>query len=64
MINSYKIKPRPNLYDLSIMEGVLNGGGVSPTAEREAYWQEPASEDMETLMWMEYNPTKPLDEAD
>jgi hypothetical protein len=62
MTNSYKIKSRPNLFDLSIMEGVLNGGGISPAVEREAHWTEPTPEDMETLMWMEYPCTKPLDE--
>lgn len=41
---SYKVKPRPNVFDLAIMDGFLNGGGSYPTVQREAYWAEPPSE--------------------
>ncbi len=34
----YKIKQRPALLDLSIMDGVLNGGGHHAPTQREAYW--------------------------
>ena len=35
---SYKIKARPNLFDLAIMDGFLCGGGNAPSVQREAYW--------------------------
>ncbi len=40
----YKVKPRPNVFDLAIMDGFLNGGGNLPSIQREAYWAEPPSE--------------------
>lgn len=40
--NSYKVKPRPNLFDLAIMDGFLSGGGNAPSVQREAYWAQPA----------------------
>ena len=38
---SYKVKPRPNLFDLAIMDGFLYGGGNVPAVQREAYWAKP-----------------------
>ena len=35
---SYTIKPRPNLFDLAIMDGFLTGGGNAPAVQRMAYW--------------------------
>lgn len=40
---SYKVKPRPNLFDLAIMDGFLCGGGNLPTIQREAYWAKPVA---------------------
>ena len=36
----YKVKPRPNVFELAILEGFLNGGGDLPNVQREAYWAE------------------------
>ncbi|MCI5061063.1 MAG: hypothetical protein MRY79_08340 [Alphaproteobacteria bacterium] len=36
----YKIKYRPNIFDLAIIDGYLYGGGSTYPATREAYWQE------------------------
>lgn len=36
---SYEVKPRPNVQDLGILEGFMNGGGNFPAVQREAYWQ-------------------------
>ena len=41
---SYKLKARPNLFDLAIMDGFLCGGGNVSNAssvQREAYWAHP-----------------------
>lgn len=38
---SYTIKPRPTLFELSIMEGILNGGEQCSPVKREAYWALP-----------------------
>ena len=54
MTNSYNLRPRPNLFDLALMEGVLNGGGIKPNVQREAYWAEPQIEDMEIFALQEY----------
>lgn len=35
---SYKIKARPNLFDLAVLDGFLCGGGNAPSVQREAYW--------------------------
>lgn len=34
----YHVKARPNVFDLAIMDGFLNGGGNLPSIQREAYW--------------------------
>ncbi len=47
---SYKIKPRPTLFELSIMEGVLNGGGHHSPVERQAYWAETPEPAYDPLM--------------
>ncbi len=62
MANSYTLKPRPNLYDLVMMEGVLNGGGIKPSVERHIYWAEPPHHGEEDLLEKEYPYSKPLDE--
>lgn len=49
---SYKVKARPNLFDLAIMDGFLNGGGNAPTVQREAYWAEPPSENPDAFFLM------------
>lgn len=54
MTNSYKLRPRPNLFDLSIMEGFLNGGGEIEPVERVAYWVDPRENDIETCLPLEY----------
>jgi hypothetical protein len=55
---SYKIKPRPNIFDLAIMDGFLSGGGTQPAVQREAYWAEPPQETPDRL-FMEENRQKP-----
>lgn len=50
---SYKVKPRPNLFDLAVMEGVLNGGGTQSPVKREAYWAEPPMETPDALFLQE-----------
>ena len=56
--SSYKIKPRPNLFDLAIMDGFLNGGGSQPSVQREAYWAEPPMETPDRI-YMEEQHKKP-----
>lgn len=51
--SSYKIKARPNLFDLAIMDGFLNGGGNPPSIQREAYWGTPPSEAPDALFLQE-----------
>jgi hypothetical protein len=41
---SYKVKARPNLFDLAIMDGFLCGGGNAPSVQREAYWAKPSTQ--------------------
>lgn len=36
----YSLKPRPNLFDLTIMDGFLTGGGNTSSVQRIAYWAE------------------------
>jgi len=43
---SYKIKSRPNLFDLAIMDGYLCGGGNTSSIQREAYWGAPSKDQM------------------
>jgi len=67
MTNSYTLRSRPNLYDLMVMEGILNGGGIKPIVTREAYWTHPPPDkdnlmNAETLIWMDIPTFKSLDE--
>ncbi|NQZ14936.1 MAG: hypothetical protein HRT94_08965 [Alphaproteobacteria bacterium] len=39
----YSLKPRPNLFDLAIMDGFLTGGGNAPSVQRTAYWAHASS---------------------
>lgn len=43
---SYKLKARPNLFDLAIMDGYLCGGGDASSVQREAYWGNPPADQM------------------
>jgi len=58
--HSYSVKARPNLYDLSIMDGVLAGGGDTQAVKREAYWSHTPSPEAVEMELMEHPDRYPL----
>jgi hypothetical protein len=58
MTDSYKIKARPNIFELAVMDGVLNGGGSQQPVRREAYWAEPPLEAPDALFLDSPSPFK------